>query len=1070
MRSLPALLVLACLALLSTGCGPQAKKAKFLKQADAAFAAGQYDAAEIEYRNAQRIEPLNPHAIAQLGLLYLEQGRQIRAYSYLVKAAELSPGNLDVKLKLATLNAAGRKFPEARAAALAVLEKRPQDPAAPLLLAEVSLQPKEIAETRERLQSLPAPAPTGAPVLVALGLLDLRQNKVTEAEAAFNRAIKQDPKFADAHSALALIYLRQKDMTKAEAAFKAAADVAPVRSSKRIQYAQFKIQSKDPAAGRQILEDLTKQVPDYLPAWMALAELATAEGKPDEGLVLVAKVLARESSHPEALMLSGRLRLAKGETDKAVAEMERMVGTFSTMPQVHFQLAQAYMAKGDMNKAAAALNQAVTLAPNFAEAVIAQASLNVRKGDLVPAVASLKKLVAQRPDLLAARSLLADALRLQGKLDDALAVYDAVEKAFPRIPTTSLFRGLILARQNKLGEARQAFERAVELAPTYIAAVEQLVALDLAEKKPDAARTRAEALIAKTPKSANGYLLLSRVMLSQKDEMMAELALQKAIAVQPDSPVAYHLLAQLQVSHQEPAKALANLEALIAKNPKDAQALMLMSVIHEQKKDFAAARDAYEKLVAVNPKFGPAFNNLAVLYSERFDQLDRAFEMAQKARDLLPQDPNVADTLGWILYKKGQFTQAETLLQESAEKAATIADVQYHLGMTQYMLGEEAAAKAALQRALELDAKVTGADEAKRRLALLELDPAKSGPDARSSLEKTVAERKNDPIALSRLAAIYERDHLPDKALATYEAALAASPSNVSVMLGLIRLLSARQETARAFELAKAARKLAANDVDVAHLLGRLAAQSGQQSWGLSLLQEAGRKEPNNPAILFDTAEAAFAVGKADDTGDNLRKALEINPLFAQASRARHILAMMELAAKPSDPSAAGKVDTALKATPNDAPALMALGAIQEFKRDPAGATKTYEKVLGLCPDQVVAKTRLAILYAPAKDTDLKKALEFATKAREAFPDDSELAKALGIIVYRQGNFSRAGSLLQEAARKRDTDPEVFYYLGLARQKLDNRAEAKKALQRALDLKLADEQAAEARKVIATLK
>ena len=1070
MRSLTVFTAATLIVLLCTGCGPQAKKARLLKQADTYFAAGEFEKAEIEYKNALAAVPMDPQAIGRLGLVYFEQGRQMRAFSYLSKAAELQPANLEIKLKLGFMQAAGGKINEARDAALAVLAQKPQDPEAPLLLVETSVQPKQIDEARQRLQSLPAPVVNSAPVIAALGMLELRQRKLTEAEATFKRALALDPKLVAAHSALGLIYLSQKNVALADTALKAAADHSPPRSFKRIQYAQFKIQNKEAAAGRKILEDITKLAPDYIPAWLTLAQMAASDGKPDDSLGYVAKVLARESSHPEALLLSGRLRLAKGENDKAVAEMERMLGMFPQVPQVHFQLSQAYLAKGDINKATASVNQAVTLAPTFAEALVAQASLNIRKGDLAPAVTSLTKLVQQRPDILEARSMLADALRRQGKLDEALAVYEAAEKSFPRLPTTSMFRGMILAQQKKFPEARKAFERAVELAPTFVGAVEQLIILDFAEKKPDAARQHAEALIAKTTKSAEGYVLLARVMLGQKDEKMAELALQKAIAVQPESPAAYAMLARLQLSQKEPTKALANLQAIVAKNPRDGEALMLMSTIYQQQNNHAAARDTYEKLVVVNPKYAPAYNNLAYLYSEQFNQVDKAHEMAQKARELLPRDPNIADTLGWVLFQKRQYAQALDLLQESAEKLTTSAEVQYHLGMAHYMLGEEKAARAALQKAFELTPDFTGHDEARRRLAVLDIDPAKPGVDARPALEKLVAERKDDPVVLARLAALHERGGAVDKALAAYESALAASPGNISAMLSIIRLLSVRKEDARAFEMAKAARKLDAADADVAHTLGRLANQSGQNSWGLSLLQEAARKRPDVPEVLFDLAEAAFAVGKSVDAEAAMRKALELSPAFPQAARARRFLELVEAAAKPADAAAAAKVEAALKSTPNDAPALMAAAAIQEFKREAAAAGKSYEKILGLYPDLVLAKKRLAILYAPAKDADLKKTLELATKAREAYPEDAELAKALGIIVYRQGNYARAGTLLQESAAKREADAEAMYYLGMARHQLKNRTEAKKALQRALELNLAPDLATEDRKVMAELK
>src|SRR5688572_18247511 len=115
---------------------------------------------------------------------------------------------------------------------------------------------------------------------------------------------------------------------------------------------------------------------------------------------------------------------------------------------------------------------------------------------------------------------------------------------------------------------------------------------------------------------------------------------------------------------------------------------MLVGMIHNEKKNFAGARDAYEKLIAINPDFSPALNNLAYLYSEKFNQPDKAFEAARRAHELQPLDPFSADTLGWILYKRADYTWALSLLQESAERLGAHAEVQFHLGMTYYMMSD----------------------------------------------------------------------------------------------------------------------------------------------------------------------------------------------------------------------------------------------------------------------------------------------------------------------------------------------------------------------------------------------
>ena len=99
--------------------------------------------------------------------------------------------------------------------------------------------------------------------------------------------------------------------------------------------------------------------------------------------------------------------------------------------------------------------------------------------------------------------------------------------------------------------------------------------------------------------------------------------------------------------------------------------------------------------------------------------MSRAGELARLAKEKLPDDPNVMDTLGWVYYKKGLYDSAIAEFSDSLEKMPDNATVTYHLGMAYYKKGDLNKARAELQKALQLDANFTGADEAKQVLAEL---------------------------------------------------------------------------------------------------------------------------------------------------------------------------------------------------------------------------------------------------------------------------------------------------------------------------------------------------------------
>jgi tetratricopeptide (TPR) repeat protein len=1064
------LVVFGLLGLLLAGCSREAKKGRYLERADRYFASEQYAQAEIEYLNVVRLEPANRVAMRNLGFIYFEQGRFMQAFVCLRKAQELEPANVNIRVKLGSLYLSGRKLKEARDEAIQILTSEPGNDEAMMLLAETASTPKDIEETQQRLQSLREPSGNKPGFHLALGILSLRQKDLVGAGTAFRQALALNPKFSAAHLALGNFYWLQNDLKHAEEAFKNAADLAPLRSPRHLNYADFKIKTDDLETARRLLEELTKKVPDYVPAWNRLAEIAFAQKKYDDCDSLIKKTLGRDRVNFDALMLSGRLRLAQGDAGKAIAEFERVATVYPRIPQVYYHLALAELLHNDSAKASGSLNQAIRLDANFADAILVLAELNIRKGDWSTAIASLKQLIKERPEIVQAHILLANAYRARGNFDEASGVYRSLIEAFPKNPLGHLLIGLGFIQQTNSTDARAAFEKALELAPDYLPALVQLVELDLAGKQYAPAFQRVQRQIEKQPKAPEPQLLLAKCYLAQQDFTQAEAALLRTIELEPNSRTPYLLLARIYVDSNKHEQALARLQQIVAKNPKDQGALMQMGMIYDQIKNFSAARDTYEKILIINPRFSPALNNLAYLYSEHFGQLEKAYEMARKSRDLLAYDPYTADTLGWILYKRREYPWALSLLQESTAKLAAEPEVLFHLGMTHYMMGEEEPARISLQRALDLKKSFPGREEAESRLAVLLIDITVADSKIIADLETRLAQRPGDPIILAQLAAYFERTGAVEKARNAYQRALKENPKNVRVTIKLARLYSERlHNSGKALELAKSARSLAPEDASISSTLGRLAYESGDYKWALSLLQESSQKLPDQPNVLYDLAFAYYSIGRVSEAEAAMTSALQTKAGFTRVEAANRFLTLTALYSNPEEAQlASSQVQEILRAEPAYLPAQMVQGRIQEQQGNARAAKQIYETALGSFPFFTPANQRLAILYVDHFG-DSRRAYEHALKAREAFPDDPETAKVLGKIIYRLEDYGRSAQLLKESLRKRTNDGELFFYLGMAHYHLKQKDESKRALAQALALNGSASFATEAKSTLVKL-
>jgi Flp pilus assembly protein TadD len=139
---------------------------------------------------------------------------------------------------------------------------------------------------------------------------------------------------------------------------------------------------------------------------------------------------------------------------------------------------------------------------------------------------------------------------------------------------------------------------------------------------------------------------------------------------------------------------------MLVKQPKFIQAYMTLGTIYERQNKNVEARNMYEKALEIKSDFAPAANNLAWLLLQENEDPDRALDLAKIAKEQLPDDPNVADTLGLAWLHKGIYTAAIAELSEAVEKLPENQTVQYHLGLALWKNGEKEQAIEALERAL----------------------------------------------------------------------------------------------------------------------------------------------------------------------------------------------------------------------------------------------------------------------------------------------------------------------------------------------------------------------------------
>ena len=215
--------------------------------------------------------------------------------------------------------------------------------------------------------------------------------------------------------------------------------------------------------------------------------------------------------------------------------------------------------------------------------------------------------------------------------------------------------------------------------------------------------------------------LLARAYGANGDQAKEEQTLRRAVTVDPRYITGYTMLARLYMRQKRLDEARAEFEGVGQRDSKATGARTMVGMLWEAQGKTDEARKSYEATLRDDPNAGVAANNLAFIYAEAGDNLDVALQLATTAKQRIPDEPTIDDTIGWIYYKKDMASLAVRPLEESVKKMqdrspGEQAEVLYHLGMTYAKLGDKAKARNTLELALKLNPEV-GGDAAKRALA-----------------------------------------------------------------------------------------------------------------------------------------------------------------------------------------------------------------------------------------------------------------------------------------------------------------------------------------------------------------
>ena len=720
-KRLLSLLFLGLLALLVTGCSCEDPKVKFdrlMSEASAFMEKKDYKSARVTLLSAVEAQPKNAEGYFKLAEAQVHLQQLPQAVENYTTTINYDPKHREARLHLASIMLAARQYEMAENHVNKLLEADAEDLEAQILQANLeAVGPrKNFKLAKEILTKVLKREPENVSALASFAHAELNDENPAAAEEYFGKALKVDPDNGPLQMALADLYSRQGRLDEAQQSLEKLVEQNPDETGLRYIFGEFLLRRGQSEGALEQYEKTITAEPGRHHARDRLYDMYLTRRMVDKAKALTDSLKAELPNDPGLAYFEGRNLELDGKREEALKKfISAMQGSNSFAPAFR-RAGLIEMQLGQIREGVEHLNQAIAIDGGDVGARLALARHLYLKRELSQATEHVEQVLKRYPRQLGANLLRADIALLEGDLDRARKVYNFFIQAFPDNPNSKFKMGLLEERSKNYEEAADWYRKTLVHDTNVLAPARRLVFLETKTKSIDEILEMLSDLKLKSEKSKGEYSLLmgSLQLANTEDEKRFEKArklYEDAVKLNPNLIGAYYGLGAIDARDGDLDAAIVNYKKLLEKNDKHVPSHMLLAMAYERKNDREKAAEVYENILKVAPTFGPAANNLAfILVDTLGGDLDRALKLAEVAKDAMPKDGSVADTLGWVYHKRGSSRAALPILEEALELEAEAnnanrppnPEILYHLAEVKAKLEDFKGARKAANEALTI--------------------------------------------------------------------------------------------------------------------------------------------------------------------------------------------------------------------------------------------------------------------------------------------------------------------------------------------------------------------------------
>jgi putative PEP-CTERM system TPR-repeat lipoprotein len=627
-------------------------------------------AAVIQIKNALQVKPDLPEARFLLGSTLLEDGDRVGAETELRKALELKyPQDLviprlakallaqghakkvvdefaraslslptamaDLQMSLASAYAAQGKAELAEQALNTALRADPEFAPALIAQARQKAAARDFDGALVLIEGVIAKSPKDHEAWKFKGDLVLyATNQSAAALEAYRKSVSFKPDFLAGQVAIATLLLQQGKLTEAEQQLVHIRIIAPRHPQTHLLEAQLAFQN------REFVQQVLRALPASLPA----LQLAGGIELQQNALQSAQDYLSRALQIAPELNLARRLLvttyLRAGQPAKAMATLLPGLNRENVDPEMLSVAGEVYLQSGDLKQAEHYFAQAARQSPENGKKRTALALTHLMGGQVDAAFQELQNIAGSDPGVTADLALINAHLRRR-EFDRALKAIEGLEKKQPNQPLAAQLRARTLMAKGDQAGARVSFLRALEIDPAYFAATASLAGMDMVDKKPELARKRFEALVAKNPKSSRAYLALADIAArsgAAPDEVARLMG--SAVLAEPGDPYVRLMLIDFHLRNKDLKSAISTAQNAVAVLPENVDIWAALGRTQHLAGEFNQAMASYKKLASLQPQSAQPYLRMAEVQLAEKNR-DAAIRSLKNALELKPDSLEV---------------------------------------------------------------------------------------------------------------------------------------------------------------------------------------------------------------------------------------------------------------------------------------------------------------------------------------------------------------------------------------------------------------------------------------------